>query len=91
MLETWDLGHAVPAGRRMTIATGAKTMATRILPPATVRDMVSQLERLGGIVDWSDTGVVVKAPKNGREAFRAMHGTSGKMLARWPDGLFDQA
>jgi hypothetical protein len=58
-------------------------MTARILPPAIVRDMVGQLERLGGVVAWSDTGVVVKAPN------RAMHGTGGDMLARWPDGLFD--
>ena len=64
-------------------------MTARILPPAVVRDMVGQLERLGGVVAWSDTGVVVKAPKSGKEAFRAMHGTGGDMLARWPDGLFD--
>jgi hypothetical protein len=57
-------------------------MTARILPPAIVRDMVGQLERLGGVVDWSDTGVVVKAPKSGKEAFRAMHGTGGDMLAR---------
>ena len=64
-------------------------MTSRILSRPVVRDMVSQLERLGGVVDWSDTGVVVKAPKSGKEAFRAMHGTGGDMLARWPDGLFD--
>lgn len=65
-------------------------MTSRILPRPVVRDMVGQLERLGGVVDWSDTGVVVKAPKSGKEAFRAMHGTGGDMLARWPDGLFDE-
>jgi hypothetical protein len=63
-------------------------MTARILPPAIVRDMVGQLERLGGVVAWSDTGV--PKPRNrGKEAFRAMHGTGGDMLARWPDGLFD--
>jgi hypothetical protein len=65
-------------------------MATKILAPAIVHDMVAQLERLGGVVDWTDTGVVVKAPKSGKEAFRAMNGTGGNMLARWPDGLFDE-
>jgi valyl-tRNA synthetase len=65
-------------------------MTTKILAPSIVRDMVNQLERLGAVVDWSDTGVVVKAPKSGKEAFRAMHGTGGNMLARWPDGLFDE-
>jgi len=65
-------------------------MTSRILPPAVVRNMVAQLERLGGLVQWSDAGVVVKAPKSVKEAFRSMHGTGGNMLARWPDGLFDQ-
>ena len=65
-------------------------MTTKILAPAVVCDMVAQLERLGGVAHWSDTGVVVKAPKSGKEAFRAMNGTGGNMLARWPEGLFDQ-
>ena len=66
-------------------------MTTKILSRPVVRNMVKQLERLGGVVTWSDAGVVVKAPKSGKEAFRAMNGSGGQMLARWPDGLFDEA
>ena len=64
-------------------------MTTRIITKSQARDMAAQLEHLGGIVESSDTGIVVKAP-NGKTAFRAMIGTDGTMLARWPDGLFDE-
>jgi len=65
-------------------------MTTRIISKAQAEDMADQLVSLGGAKETSDTGIVVKAP-NGKEAFRAMIGTSGMMLARWPDGLFDVA
>lgn len=64
-------------------------MATRIITKSQARDMAKQLEQLGGTIETSDTGIVVKAP-NGKTAFRAMIGTGGNMLARWPDGLFDE-
>ena len=65
-------------------------MATRIISKAQARDMAHQLEKLGGVIEKSNAGIVVRAP-NGKEAFRAMNGTRGDMLARWPDGLFDCA
>ena len=64
-------------------------MTTRVITKAQARDMARQLEQLGGIVETSDTGIVVKTP-TGATAFRAMIGTGGTMLARWPDGLFDE-
>jgi hypothetical protein len=78
------------AGQSRPFCFGDDDMTTRILSRPVVRNMVKQLERLGGIAEWTDTGVVVKAPKSGKEAFRAMRGTRGDMLARWPDGLFDE-
>lgn len=64
-------------------------MTTRIITKSQARDMAQQLKSLGGIVETSDTGIVVKTP-TGATAFRAMIGTGGTMLARWPDGLFDE-
>ena len=64
-------------------------MATRIITKAQAHDMANQLASLGGTKETTDTGIVVKAP-NGKTAFRAMIGTDGTMLARWPDGLFDE-
>jgi len=64
-------------------------MTTKILPHATVKDMVKQLEALGCTTEKSATGYVVKAP-NGKEALRAMVGTTGMFLTRWMDGLFDE-
>jgi len=64
-------------------------MTTKILPRATVKDMVKQLEELGGVTEKSATGYVVKAP-NGKEALRAMIGRDGSFLTRWMDGLFDE-
>lgn len=64
-------------------------MTTRIITKSQAQDMARQLETLGGTIETSDTGIVVKAP-NGKTAFRAMIGTDGTMLARWPDGLFDE-
>ncbi len=64
-------------------------MTTRIVSATTALNMSQQLVDLGGKREISETGIVVKAP-NGKEAFRAMHGTSGGMLARWPEGLFDE-
>jgi len=63
-------------------------MTTRIITKAQAHDMANQLASMGGTKETSETGIVVKAP-NGKEAFRAMVGSAGKMLARWPDGLFD--
>ena len=63
-------------------------MASRIITKPQAHEMARQLEKLGGTVEISESGIVVKAP-NGKEAFRAMHGSNGTMLARWPDGLFD--
>ena len=65
-------------------------MTTRILPKETVESMADQLVALGATREDSDAGIVVKAP-NGKEALRAMVGTDGGFLTRWPDGLFDQA
>lgn len=65
-------------------------MTSRIITKAQARDMAQQLERLGGIVETSDTGIVVTHPRRGKEMFRAMIGSNGTMLARWPDGLFDE-
>ena len=64
-------------------------MTTRIITKSQALDMAQQLESMGGTIETSDTGIVVKAP-NGKTAFRAMIGTDGTMLARWPDGLFDE-
>ena len=64
-------------------------MTTRIITKEQATDMAAQLEKLGGTVENTETGIVVKAP-NGKEAFRAMIGTDGTMLARWPNGLFDE-
>lgn len=64
-------------------------MTSRIITKAQARDMASQLESMGGIIETSDTGIVVKTP-TGATAFRAMIGSDGTMLARWPDGLFDE-
>ena len=64
-------------------------MATKILSRETASDMANQLVELGGSRTDTETGIVVKAP-NGKEAFRAMVGTSGMYLTRWPDGLFDE-
>ena len=63
-------------------------MTTRIITKAQAHDMANQLTSMGGTKETSETGIVVKAP-NGKEAFRAMVGSTGGMLARWPDGLFD--
>ena len=64
-------------------------MTTKIISRAQAEDMSAQLVALGGTLEESETGYVVKAP-NGKEAFRAMVGTDGTFLARWPDGLFDE-
>ncbi|WP_157132264.1 hypothetical protein [Roseobacter sp. AzwK-3b] len=64
-------------------------MTTRIITKAQARDMAGQLKKLGALVEKSDAGIVATAP-NGKEVFRAMHGTRGDMLARWPDGLFNE-
>jgi len=64
-------------------------MTTRIITKAQAHDMANQLASLGGTKETTETGIVVKAP-NGKTAFRAMIGTGGTMLARWPDGLFDE-
>ncbi len=64
-------------------------MATRILTKETVENMADQLVGMGATREDSDAGIVVKAP-NGKEALRAMVGTNGGYLTRWPDGLFDQ-
>jgi hypothetical protein len=64
-------------------------MTSRIITKAQARDMASQLESMGGIIETSDTGIVVKTP-TGATAFRAMIGSDGTMLARWPNGLFDE-
>ena len=64
-------------------------MTSRIITKSQAHDMAQQLESLGGIVEKSDTGIVVKTP-TGATAFRAMIGSDGTMLARWPDGLFDE-
>lgn len=64
-------------------------MTSRIITKSQARDMASQLESMGGIIETSDTGIVVKTP-TGATAFRAMIGSDGTMLARWPDGLFDE-
>ena len=63
-------------------------MTTRIISKAQAHDMANQLASLGGTKETTETGITVKAP-NGKTAFRAMIGTDGNMLARWPDGLFD--
>jgi len=65
-------------------------MTTAILPRAKVIDMSNQLKALGATLVKSDTGYVVTAP-NGKEVLRAMIGTSGQFLTRWPTGLFDVA
>ena len=65
-------------------------MTTRIISKAQADKMVDQLARMGGIVTRSETGVYVTTPKSKREVFRAMIGTAGDMLARWPDDLFDE-
>mgnify|MGYP003659697818 CR=1 FL=1 len=65
-------------------------MATRIITKAQADFMAEQLASLGGIVTRSETGVYVTTPNGQREVFRAMIGTAGDMLARWPDGLFDE-
>lgn len=64
-------------------------MTTRIITKSQAHDMSAQLETMGGTVETTETGIVVTAP-NGKTAFRAMIGTDGTMLARWPDGLFDE-
>ena len=64
-------------------------MTSRIITKSQARDMASQLESMGGIIETSDTGIVVKTP-TGATAFRAMIGSDGTMLARWPNGLFDE-
>lgn len=64
-------------------------MTSRIITKSQARDMATQLESMGGIIETSDTGIVVKTP-TGATAFRAMVGSDGTMLARWPDGLFDE-
>lgn len=64
-------------------------MTSRIITKSQARDMATQLESMGGIIETSDTGIVVKTP-TGATAFRAMIGSDGTMLARWPDGLFDE-
>ena len=65
-------------------------MTTRIISKAQADNMATQLASLGGIVTRSETGVYVTTPNGKREVFRAMIGTAGDMLARWPDGLFDE-
>ena len=64
-------------------------MTSRIITKSQARDMASQLESMGGIIETSDTGIVVKTP-TGATAFRALIGSDGTMLARWPNGLFDE-
>lgn len=66
-------------------------MTTRIITTAQKNSMVAQLVKLGGTATKSEAGVFVTHPKAG-EVFRAMKGTvRGAHLARWMDGLFDQA
>lgn len=65
-------------------------MTSRIITKAQARDMAQQLERLGCIVETTETGIVVIHPRRGKEIFRAMIGSDGTMLARWPNGLFDE-
>jgi hypothetical protein len=64
-------------------------MTSRIITKAQAHDMANQLASMGGTKETTETGIVVKAP-NGKIAFRAMIGTDGTMLARWPNGLFDE-
>jgi hypothetical protein len=64
-------------------------MTTRIITKTQANDMAQQLADLGGTVEKTATGITVKAP-NGKTAFKAMVGMDGSMLARWPDGLFDE-
>ena len=67
-------------------------MTTRIISKAQADNMAAQLASLGGILTRSVTGVYVTTPNGKREVFRAIkvNGTRGDMLARWPDGLFDE-
>ena len=65
-------------------------MTSRIISPQQEKGMIKQLKELGGEVRRDDIGVVVTAPKSGKEVFRSMGTLSGNRLARWPDGLFDE-
>lgn len=63
-------------------------MATKITTKSDVKAMVAALEKMPRAnVQWSQTGVVVKAP-NGKEVFRAMVGRDGSYLVRHMDELF---
>ena len=65
-------------------------MTSRIISPQQEKGMIKQLKDLGGKVRRDDIGVVVTAPKSGKEVFRSMKTGAGNRLARWPDGLFDE-
>ena len=65
-------------------------MTSRIISPDQEKGMIKQLKELGAEVRRDDIGVVVTAPKSGREVFRSMDTGAGHKLARWPDGLFDE-
>lgn len=64
-------------------------MTARVITKRQAKDMAAQLVDLGGTLEETATGITVKAP-NGKTAFKAMIGSDGTMLARWPDGLFDE-
>ena len=65
-------------------------MTSRIISTQQEKGMIKQLKELGAVVRRDDIGVVVTAPKSGREVFRSMKTDAGNRLARWPDGLFDE-
>lgn len=63
-------------------------MTTKITTKSDVKAMVSALEKMPRAnVQWSQTGVVVKAP-NGTEVLRAMVGRDGSYLVRHMKELF---
>jgi hypothetical protein len=71
-----------------TYTRGIEKMTTKITTKSDVKKMVAALEKLPRAdVQWSGTGVVVKAP-NGKEVFRAMVGRDGSYLVRHMEGLF---
>lgn len=64
-------------------------MVSRITTLADVEAMVSALENLPNVgIVRSDEGVVVSHLKAKKEVFRAMVGTSGNYLVRYPEQLF---
>jgi len=68
--------------------TKYKYAAPVITTKSDVKAMVAALEKMPKAdVNWSQTGVVVKAP-NGKEVLRAMVGRDGSYLVRHLEDLF---